>query len=78
MNNQTESRKHATGYKTAHRQWRKCHRILEALELERQLSLISPSEYAITHRSLLQAVDELETLLRTQQETLPKTPQLEG
>ncbi len=38
---------------------------LQALESQRQLVEMTPSDYRNCRRSLLQAIDELETLLRT-------------
>jgi hypothetical protein len=46
------------------KQLRERHRDLAALESERQLISMSPSDYLNCRRSLLQAIDELETLLR--------------
>lgn len=44
--------------------WRERHRDLEMLESESQLIGMTPSDYQSCRRSLLQAIDELETLLR--------------
>jgi hypothetical protein len=43
--------------------WRERHRDLESLESERLV--MRPSDYRNCRRSLLQAIDELEMLLRT-------------
>jgi len=52
------------GYAT--RQLRERHLDLEALESQRQLIEMTPSDYQNCRHSLLQAIDELKTLLRNQ------------
>jgi len=54
------------GNSYATRQLRERRLDLEALESERQLIEMTPSDYQNCRRSLLQAIDELETLLRNQ------------
>jgi hemoglobin-like flavoprotein len=48
------------------------HRDLELLDQKRQRKQVQPDEYNSCHRSLLQAIGELETLLETTpEETIP-------
>jgi hypothetical protein len=63
MNKRAEFLNHNERYKYAKAQLRKRRRELNALELKPRL-LILPSERRSCRRSLLQAIDELEILLR--------------